>query len=724
MSARAPRQQPLQPTNGHGDRRLSSVENDALGEKLQVVWEQEPGFAPIPSGIDIETSPVVLAVRAGANEAWCWRSSCMTFKSAILACLGRGDLKKIVEDMGIDGVDRRSIEAMRSFLASSPQVAPEDLLVCLRLPELRRVCEYLDVPKQGNRGELVDRLLADGEEKHQARQPRRTMEHETPLANGRTSSERRFDRKERMSNNHSEIEKRLWASADELRANSKLKSSEYSVPVLGLIFLRYADHRFSAVEKELAGKGSGRRTIGKEDYQAKGVMYLPPQARFSKLLALPEGENIGKAINEAMKAVEAENKEVGLESVVLPKNYNKIENSTLVSLLKTFSQIPMDVEGDMFGKIYEYFLGNFARAEGAKGGEFFTPTSLVKLIVEIIEPYHGRIFDPASGSGGMFVQSAGFVKAHKKSPDVEITVYGQEKVEETRQLALMNLAVHALSGDIRQGNSYYEDLHNSVGKFDFVMANPPFNVDKVDKEKIKDDPRYPFGMPKADNANYLWIEIFYSALNAKGRAGFVMANSAADARQSEMEIRKKLLQAHAVDVMIAIGPNFFYTVTLPCTLWFLDRGKATTDRKDKVLFIDARHIFRQMDRAHRKFSPKQIEFIANIARLYRVEKPEFVAGDDEEYPGEESDLKATFPKLKYADVPGLCKVATLKEIEAQGWSLNPGRYVGVAEKGTDDFDFAEKLEELTEELEVLNSEARELEDRIAANVAELLEGPK
>ncbi len=559
-----------------------------------------------------------------------------------------------------------------------------------------------------------------------------------------------------MANNYSEVEKRLWASADELRANSKLKSSDYSVPVLGLIFLRYADHRFTQAEKELASKGTGRRTIGKEDYQAKGVMFLPPQARFSYLLERPEGDNIGKAINEAMKAVESENEDL---KGVLPKSYTKIENSTLVALLKNFSAIPVDAEGDTFGKIYEYFLGNFARAEGQKGGEFFTPTSLVKLIVQIIEPYYGRIFDPACGSGGMFVQSADFIKAHKHNPSVEISVYGQERVDETRQLCLMNLAVHALSGDIKEGNSYYEDLHESVGKFDFVMANPPFNVDKVDKEKIKDDPRFPLGMPKADNANYLWISLFYSALNAKGRAGFVMANSAADARQSEMEIRKKLLMAHAVDVMIAIGPNFFYTVTLPCTLWFLDRsksqpealktdktsksqpeasardrrsrpGKSLADasgyenlewRKDKVLFIDARHIFRQVDRAHRTFSPKQIEYIANIVRLYRGETPEFTAGDDNDFPGEEPDLKATFPKLKYADVPGLCNVATLKEIESQGWSLNPGRYVGVADKGEDDFDFAERLEELNEELEVLNSEARELEERIAGNVARLLE---
>lgn len=524
-----------------------------------------------------------------------------------------------------------------------------------------------------------------------------------------------------MANNHSETERRLWEAADQFRANSELKSSEYAVPVLGLIFLRYADYRFTQAEQELEGKGSGRRKIGKEDYQAKGVMYLPPKARFSHLLALPDGENIGKAINEAMKAVEADNEEL---KGVLPRTYTKIDNVILASLLKNFSQIAVDAQGDKFGKIYEYFLGNFARAEGQRGGEFFTPTTLVQLIVEILEPHHGRLMDHSCGSGGMYVQSAKFIKARQHDPSREISIFGQERVEETRNLCLMNLAVHGLSGDIKQGNSYYEDLHDGLGKFHFVMANPPFNVDKVDKEKIKDDPRFPFGMPRSDNANYLWIQLFYSSLNESGRAGFVMANSAADARQSEMEIRKALLQAHAVDVMVAIGPNFFYTVTLPCTLWFFDRGKAKTKRKDTVLFIDARHIYRQVDRAHRKFSPKQVEYVANIVRLYRGEKPEFLAEDDEEHPGEEPNLKATFPKLKYADVAGLCKVATLEEIEAQGWSLNPGRYVGVADREEDDFIFAERLEELNEELEVLNSEASELEQRIANNVAKLLEASR
>ena len=517
-----------------------------------------------------------------------------------------------------------------------------------------------------------------------------------------------------MPANHTEIEKKLWSSADELRANSHLKSSEYSVPVLGLIFLRFADQRFAHVERELNATvhvGS-RRTIGKADYQARGVMYLPPQARFFYLLRLPEGENIGKAINDAMKAIEAENEEL---RGVLPTNYTQLNSDTLVALLKTFSEIPMDIEGDIFGKIYEYFLGKFAMSEGQKGGEFFTPTSIVKLIVEIIEPFQGRIFDPACGSGGMFVQSARFVQNHQQNPGTEISIYGQEKTAETVRLCRMNLAVHGLSGDIRQANSYYENVHNCRGRFDFVMANPPFNVDGVDKEKIKDDPRYPFGMPRVDNANYLWIQEFYSALNEHGRAGFVMANSASDARSSELDIRLKLIEAHVVDVMISIGSNFFYTVTLPCTLWFFDKGKHNTDRRDKILFIDARHIFTQVDRAHRELTPEQIEFLANIVRLYRDEVIETTSGS-------EAKIQEVFPNGAYADVPGLCKVATLQEIEAQGWSINPGRYVGVAERAVDDFDFKVKLEELNEELEVLNAEARELEEHISENVAMLLDG--
>lgn len=513
-----------------------------------------------------------------------------------------------------------------------------------------------------------------------------------------------------MPGNHNDIEKRLWDAADEMRANSKLKSSEYSLPVLGLIFLKYADYVFTKAAKELESKGTGRREISKVDYQAKGVLYLPEKARYSYLMNIPEGSDIGKAIDDAMKAIEDENDEL---KGVLPKNaYSRVENSTLFSLRKNFN-LPLDIEGDAFGKIYEYFLGKFAMSEGAKGGEFFTPTSLVKLIVEVIEPFEGRMLDPAGGSGGMFVQSAKFVKNHHKNPNSDISIFGQERVAETVRLCKMNLAVHGLSGDIREGNSYYEDLHKSLGYFDFLMANPPFNVNKVDKDRIKDDPRFRLGIPKVDNANYLWIQIFYSALNEHGRAGFVMANSASDARGSELEIRRKLIERGDVDVMIAIGSNFFYTVTLPCTLWFLDRGKPA-DRKDKVLFIDARQIYTQVDRAHREFIDQQIEFIANIVRLYRGRQTETTNGS-------ESLMKEKFPDERYADVAGLCKVATLKEIEAQGWSLNPGRYVGVAEKAADDFDFKERLTDLNEELERLNSEARELEGRISENVMKLLE---
>ena len=515
-----------------------------------------------------------------------------------------------------------------------------------------------------------------------------------------------------MNHNGNNIEARLWDAADELRANSKLKSSEYSVPVLGLVFLRYADHKFQVAAKELTGPGGGRRKIGPADYQARGVLYLPEKARFSALIQLPEGGNIGAAINDAMHAIEAENPDL---KDVLPKTYNRFENSLLKELLKTMNSVPMDIEGDAFGKIYEYFLGNFARAEGQKGGEFFTPIAIVQLIVGIIEPFHGRIFDPACGSGGMFVQSARFVTEHQKNPGAELSVYGQEKVAETVRLGKMNLAVHGLAGDIRQGNAYYEDLHRSTGKFDFVMANPPFNVDRVDKDRLKDDPRFPFGLPRTDNANYLWIQLFYSALSDTGRAGFIMANSAADARGSELDIRKQLIEARSVDVMVAVGSNFFYTVTLPCTLWFFDRGKRTTARADKVLFIDARHLFRQIDRAHRDWTPTQIEFLSNIARLYRGEAVENLH--------DSADLLAEHfgKKPKYADVAGLCKVATRAEIKTQGWSLNPGRYVGVTARADEDFDFKERLEEQNEELETLNNEARELEERIAENVAKLLE---
>jgi len=515
-----------------------------------------------------------------------------------------------------------------------------------------------------------------------------------------------------MPANNSTLEKRLWEAADNLRANSKLRASQYSLPVLGLIFLRFADHRFTEAEKELAEQAGGRRRVDKTTYQARGVMYLPEIARYSHLLSLPEDENIGKAINEAMKAIEVENEDL---QGVLPKQYTSFENDLLVSLLKAFNFSLDETEGDVFGKIYEYFLGEFARSEGQKGGEFYTPISLVKLIVEVIEPYHGRILDPACGSGGMFVQSADFVRRHNSNPSQQISIYGQEKETLSVRLAKMNLAVHGLSGIIREGNTYYEDIHRSVGKFDFVMANPPFNVDKVDKTKLKGDPRFPFGLPTIDNANYLWIQSFYSALNATGRAGFVMANSASDARGSELTLRQKLIESRAVDVMIAIGSNFFYTVTLPCTLWFLDKGKKGTPRENTVLFIDARSIYRQVDRAHRDFSPEQLEFLANIVNLYRGEQPESVDGSA-------AFMTEHFPDGTYRDVAGLCKIVKLDAIKSLGYSLNPGRYVGVATREqTADYDFLARLEELQEALEVLNAEAHEIEERISTNLEILLE---
>jgi len=277
----------------------------------------------------------------------------------------------------------------------------------------------------------------------------------------------------------------------------------------------------------------------------------------------------------------------------------------------------------------------------------------------------------------------------------------------------MNLAVHGLSGDVREANTYYEDPHKAPGRFDFVMANPPFNVSGVDKDRLKDDPRFALGLPNTDNANYLWIQLFAASLNENGRAGFVMANSAGDARGSELEIRKKLIQSGAVDVIVSIGSNFFYTVTLPCTLWFFDRAKARGPRKDKVLFLDARQHFKQVTRAIREFTPEQLEFLANILRLYRGEAPELVAGS-------EAMLMERFPSGAYTDTAGLCKVAALAEIEAQGWSLNPGRYVGVGARAADGFDFAERVEALAEELVALGSEADALQQQVSDNLTDLL----
>ena len=522
------------------------------------------------------------------------------------------------------------------------------------------------------------------------------------------------------------LEKRLWDAADQFRANSGLKAQEYSGPILGLIFLRFAEVRFAIQRSKLEVAGASSRRGSRVDeaaaYHAEGILYLAPEARFDYLLTLPEVADIGAKVNTAMREIEKHNPQL---AGVLPKTYNLFTSTLLKELLKKVSEIPASVDYDAFGRIYEYFLGEFARTEGQKGGEFYTPSCIVKLLAEIIQPFHGRILDPACGSGGMFVQSARFVAEHQRNPAAELAICGVEKTDETGRLCRLNLAVHGLEGDIRHGgniNSYYDDPHTATGKFDFVLANPPFNVNAVDKERLKDmvgaGRRFPFGLPRTDNANYLWIQLFYSALNEHGRAGFVMANSASDARSSEQELRQKLVESRAVDVMVAVGPNMFYTVTLPCTLWFFDKAKARTPLGGFVLFIDARHIYRQIDKAHRDWTPAQISFLANLVRLHR--------GEPEDYTQVGTAVQEKIHEVfgsppRYADVPGLCKAASIAEIEAQGWSLNPGRYVGIAPgEDVSDEDFKAQFEALNEELEVLNAQARELERTIAANAAGIL----
>lgn len=514
--------------------------------------------------------------------------------------------------------------------------------------------------------------------------------------------------------NRKQLHERLWAAAEQLRANGGVKLNQISEPILGLIFLKFADVRFKKTKANVLrdveeAYGKRKPPITADHYKSRGVLYIPEKATYSYLMSLPEGENIGKAINEAMQAIESENREL---AGILPQNYTALstkadENSRiLITLLKNFNQIPDDIEGDAFGEIYEYFLGEFARGEGSKGGEFFTPQSIVKLLVEILEPYHGKIYDPACGSGGMFVHSAEFVEKHMKSKRPimeEVGIYGNEKDEGNVRIAKMNLAIHGLSGKIENTNSYYDDAHKSIGKFDFVLANPPFNVKGKDKNKqlvidparLQGDLRYGFGLPltgknEISNANYLWMQIFASALSPKGRAGFVMANSASDAGNAEKDIREKMIKAGFVDVIISVGTNMFLNATLSCTLWFFDKSKIGETREKKILFINAQDIFTEIDRAHSTWTDEQIQEIAAIVRRYRGEK------------GYE----------KYEDIKGRCKVATLKEIESNDYSLNPGRYVEIIEKEIDSVDFEKRMKELMGEFTNLTAEAHKLEKKI------------
>lgn len=598
------------------------------------------------------------------------------------------------------------------------------------------------------------------------------------------------------------LESELWESADLLRAGSKLTSNQYCMPVLGLIFLRYAYSRYKMVEAEiLKGRPSrGGRVMPVEasDFAAKSALYLPKEAQYDYLLNLPEdisaaglvnkdGHNmnsLGEVVNNAMQLIEDQSEQlVG----VLPKSYTDFSDEILSELLRIFNNSALDeVGGDIIGRIYEYFLNKFAKNIASDDGVFFTPKSLVKMIVNIIEPTSGVLLDPACGSGGMFIQSGDFVNATGMNANSTMTFYGQEKVEYNAQLCLMNMAVHGLTGVIKSGdeaNSFYHDAHNLDGCCDYVMANPPFNVDKVKAESCESAKRLPFGMPginknkEVGNGNYLWISYFYSYLNETGRAGFVMASSATDSQGKDKDIRESLVKTGHVDAMISVGNNFFYTKSLPCSLWFFDKGK-NEEIKDKVLFIDARNYYTIVDRTLNEWSEWQLKNLNAIVWLYRgeVEKYENLLAEYRSVLGcavsfedalellkkELADLQKRskievenagrsdkkrvqayydeliaaknaeitiakeavwlyekFGEGEYKDVLGLCKCASREEIAEKGYSLTPGAYVGVAPVEDDGVDFEERMAEIHRELLSLQVESNDLMDTISQNMKEM-----
>ncbi len=425
------------------------------------------------------------------------------------------------------------------------------------------------------------------------------------------------------------LEAELWESADLLRQGSKLTSNQYCMPVLGLIFLRYAFGRFKLVEAEILKDRPVRRgrvlPVESSDFAEKSALYLPPEARYDYLVNLPESADIGKAVNRAMELIEEQSEQlVG----VLPKDYTMFTDEILSELLRIFNNSALDeVGGDILGRIYEYFLNKFAKNIASDDGVFFTPKSLVKMIVNVLEPKRGILLDPACGSGGMFVQTGDFVNHAGMSANAAMTFYGQEKVEYNAQLCLMNMAVHGLNGKILSGNeanTFYNDAHSLEGCCDYVMANPPFNVDKVKSESAMNAGRLPFGLPSINaakefgNANYLWISYFYAYLNEMGRAGFVMASSATDSSGKDRDIRQKLVETGHVDVMMSVGNNFFYTKSLPCSIWFFDKGKGEAIQ-DHVLFIDARNYYTVVDRTLNEWSEWQLKNLNAIVWLYRGE---------------------------------------------------------------------------------------------------------
>ena len=428
------------------------------------------------------------------------------------------------------------------------------------------------------------------------------------------------------------IERRLWSAADTLRANSNYASNEYFLPVMGLVFLRHAYSRYltvkDKVEANLPVRGGKKRAPTKEDFSQQSAIFLRPKAQFDQLVALPDGADRAKAIIAAMESIE--NDYEGLRGILPKSEYQELDNDVLGQLLRTLNPDELKrVSGDVFGRIYEYFLTQFADLKAHDGGEFFTPVSLVSLIAHVLDPDRGTLLDPACGSGGMFVQSARTVEEHGQNPTEQLTFRGLEKNATTIRLAKMNLAVHGLEGDIRQAITYYEDPHELLGKADYVMANPPFNVDEIDADKVKTDPRLPFGLPgvnkkdKVSNGNYVWISYFYSYLSGNGRAGFVMSSQASSAGGVEANVRQKLVETGDVDMMIAIRSNFFYTRTVPCELWFLNRNKPK-EHRDKVLMIDARNVYRKVTRKIYDFSPEQQQNLLAIVWLYRGETERYL----------------------------------------------------------------------------------------------------
>ncbi len=597
------------------------------------------------------------------------------------------------------------------------------------------------------------------------------------------------------------LEADLWESADLLRAGSKLTSQQYCMPVLGLLFLRYAYSRFKKVEEEILKDRPVRNgrvmPVEASDFVEKSALYLPKEAQYSYLVNLPEDiktanivadngqpmNSLGEVVNHAMELVEAQSEQL---AGVLPKEYTNFSDDLLAELLRIFNNNALDdVGGDVIGRIYEYFLSKFAPAVASDDGVFFTPKSLVKMIVNILEPTSGVLADIACGSGGMFVQSGDFVNSKGMSANKAMTFYGQEKVEYNAQLCLMNMAVHGLTGVIKSGNeanTFYNDAHNLAGCCDYVMANPPFNVDKVKAEATQNAGRLPFGLPGVNkageigNANYLWISYFYAYLKETGRAGFVMASSATDSQGKDKDIREKLIKTGHVDVMISVGNNFFYTKSLPCSLWFFDKGKAEI-LKDKVLFIDARNYYTVVDRTLNEWSDWQMKNLNAIVWLYRGEVDKYkalleeyhdVLGEDsfdevvrlaEEIISDlRSEVKSAVAKAdkkdkkrvqaaydekiadqecflqvarealwlyekfgdgEYQDVPGLCKIADRSEIEGKNWSLTPGAYVGVAAVEDDGVDFRERMKEIHNELLLLQDESNQLMASISRNMKEM-----